>query len=82
MYPVRGYVKVSATGATGRVVERHEATRKYLVEFNRNLSTRQLLTESELAGVSAALSSSAGIPSNSSMLRAGPRGQPYSPIGI
>jgi len=55
MYPVRGYVKVIATGATGRVEERHEGSSKYLVEFNRNFSTRQWLTESELVGVSPAL---------------------------
>jgi len=55
MYPVRGYVKVISTGATGRVEERHEGSGKYLVEFNRNPSTRQWLTESELVGVSAAL---------------------------
>ena len=55
MYPVRGYVKVIATGATGRVEERHEGSSKYLVEFNRNLSRRQWLTESELVGVSPAL---------------------------
>jgi hypothetical protein len=55
MYSVRGYVKVIATGATGRVEERHEGSSKYLVEFNRNSSTRQWLTESELVGVSPAL---------------------------
>jgi hypothetical protein len=55
MYRVRGYVKVIATGITGRVEDWHEISRKYWVEFDRDFSTRQWFTESELVGVSSTL---------------------------
>lgn len=55
MYQVRQYVKVIATGATGRIEARQDDSGKYLVEFDRNPRTRQLFSESELVGVSSAL---------------------------
>ena len=55
MYKLRAYVKVIATGVTGRVEQRNQSTGKYWVEFDRNLNSRQWFAESELAGVSRAL---------------------------
>ena len=50
MYKLRAYVKVIATGVTGRVEQRNQSTGKYWVEFDRNLNSRQWFAESELAG--------------------------------
>ena len=55
MYKLRAYVKVIATGVTGRVEQRNQSTGKYWVELDRNLNSRQWFAESELAGVSRAL---------------------------
>jgi uncharacterized protein (DUF1330 family) len=45
------YVKVVATGAIGRIEQWTQATNQYLVEFNRDSSTRQWFAESELQPV-------------------------------
>jgi hypothetical protein len=46
------YVRVIATGATGRVEQWTEATHQYLVEFNRDSGTRQWFNAAELQRVS------------------------------
>lgn len=45
------YVKVIVTGRIGRVEQWHEASGKYLVEFNRDSGTRQWFLEVELEAV-------------------------------
>jgi hypothetical protein len=55
MYQIHRYVKVIASGATGRVEERRDGSGRYFVEFDRDPSTRQWFSESELVGVSSAL---------------------------
>ena len=47
------YVRVVVTGAIGRIEQWTQATNQYLVEFNRDSSTRQWFAESELTPVDA-----------------------------
>ena len=42
------YVRIVATGAIGRIEQWTQATNQYLVEINRDSSTRQWFAESEL----------------------------------
>jgi uncharacterized protein (DUF1330 family) len=53
IFPLEGYVKVVATGEVGRVEQWTQATNQYLVEFNRDSSTRQWFAESELESIEA-----------------------------
>lgn len=55
MHQSRRYVKVIATGAIGRIGERHLVSGQYSVEFDRNPNTRQWFSEAELVSTSAAL---------------------------
>jgi len=45
------YVRVVVTGAIGRIEQWTQATNQYLVEFNRDSSTRQWFAESDLEPV-------------------------------
>ena len=55
LFHVHQYVKVLATGLTGRVEQCDGNAGRFLVEFNRNPSTRRWFAAPELAGVSSAL---------------------------
>lgn len=45
------YVRLVTTGAVGRIEQWTQATDQYLVEFNRDSSTRQWFAESDLEPV-------------------------------
>lgn len=55
MYQSHRYVKVIATGAIGRIEERHDGSGRYFVEFDRDPITRQWFSESDLVSTSSAL---------------------------
>ncbi|MGD0796653.1 MAG: hypothetical protein ABR910_02920 [Acidobacteriaceae bacterium] len=48
MFELRQYVVVLESGAVGRVEQWHEASGKFLVEFNRDSSTRKWFNLDEL----------------------------------
>ena len=48
MFQLEDYVKVIATGAVGRIEQWTEATDQFLVEFNRDSSTRLWFSRGEL----------------------------------
>jgi len=47
------YVRVLATGTIGRIEQWTQSTNQYLVEFNRDSSTRQWFGESDLEPIEA-----------------------------
>jgi hypothetical protein len=48
MFQLEEFVKVIATGAIGRIEQWTQATDQYLVELNRDSSTRKWFTAAEL----------------------------------